>query len=190
MGDLSTDQQGKILHMRFGNPTQVTDSLHTEAMFDKLLKKHVMLCAYNNSNDKGNCMKGLNILALVSKQARSTIQWRGGKWIHIKMAGVFKYTLRQWLCITDIYHVASDSHSLACVGCNYSFEKEDLILHEQRCNRVVGKSSSTLILDLILESMLSLRSNTIWKNLMVQEILWITLKLLLLIRMGILIQDR
>ena len=28
------------------------------------------------------------------------------------------------------------------------------------------------------------------KNLMVQEILWITLKLLLLIRMGILIQDR
>ena len=42
-GDLSTDQQGKILHMRFGNPTQVPDSLHTEAMFDKLLKKN-MLC--------------------------------------------------------------------------------------------------------------------------------------------------
>ena len=140
-GDLSTDQQGKILHMRFGNPTQVPDSLHTEAMFDKLLKKHVMFCAYNNSNDEVNRMKGLNILALLSKQARSTIQWRGGKWNHIKMAGVFKHTLRQWLGITDIYYVASDSHSLACVGCNYSFEKEDLILHEQRCNRVVGKNS-------------------------------------------------
>jgi hypothetical protein len=36
LGDLSTDQQGKSLHMRFGHPTQVTDSLHTEAMFDKL----------------------------------------------------------------------------------------------------------------------------------------------------------
>ena len=47
LGDLSTDQQGKILYMRFGNPTQVPDSLHTEATFDKLLKKHVMLCAYN-----------------------------------------------------------------------------------------------------------------------------------------------
>jgi hypothetical protein len=80
--------------MRFGNPTQVPDSLHTEAMFDKLLKKHVMLC--NNSNDEVNCRKDLNIL-------------------------VFKHTLRQWLGITDIYHVASDSHSLACVGCNYSF---------------------------------------------------------------------
>ena len=100
-----------------------------------------MLCAYNNSNDEVNRMKGLNILALLSKQARSTIQWRGGKWNHIKMAGVFKHTLRQWLGITDIYYVASDSHSLACVGCNYSFEKEDLILHEQRCNRVVGKNS-------------------------------------------------
>ena len=110
-------------------------------MLDKLLKKHVMLCAYNNSNDEVNRMKGLNILALLSKQARSTIQWRGGKWNHIKMAGVFKHTLRQWLGITDIYYVASDSHSLACVGCNYSFEKEDLILHEQRCNRVVGKNS-------------------------------------------------
>jgi hypothetical protein len=57
------------------------------------------------------------------------------------MAGVFKHTLRQWLGITDIYHVASDSHSLECVGCNNSFKKENLILHEQRCNRVVGKIS-------------------------------------------------
>jgi hypothetical protein len=39
-GDLSTDQQGKILHMRFGIFLQVPYSLHTEAMFDKLLKKH------------------------------------------------------------------------------------------------------------------------------------------------------
>ena len=47
--DLGTKQQSKMLHMRLGNPTHVPDSLRAEAMLDKLLKKHVMLCAYNNS---------------------------------------------------------------------------------------------------------------------------------------------
>ena len=40
--DLSTDQHGEILHMRYGNPTQVPDCLRAEAMFDKLLKKHIV----------------------------------------------------------------------------------------------------------------------------------------------------
>jgi hypothetical protein len=36
--------------MRFGKPTQVPVSLHTEAMFDKLLLKHVMLWAYDTTD--------------------------------------------------------------------------------------------------------------------------------------------
>ena len=43
--------------------------------------------------------------------------------------------------MTVIYYIASDSHSLACVGCNNSFQKENRILHEPRCNCVVGKHS-------------------------------------------------
>jgi hypothetical protein len=37
-------------------------------------------------------MKGLNILALVSKKAIGTVQWRGGNWNHISVAGIFKHT--------------------------------------------------------------------------------------------------
>jgi len=47
--DLGTEQMGKMLHMRLGNPTHVPDSLRAEALIDKLLRKHAMLCAYNNS---------------------------------------------------------------------------------------------------------------------------------------------
>ena len=124
--------------MKFGNPTQISDSLRAEALFDKLLKKHVMTCAFSHSKDEVNCLKGLNILALVSKQARRTIQWRGGRWNHISVAGIFKHTLRQWLGITDIYNLDTDDHFIKCIGCKCEFQKEKLILHEQQCCQVVG----------------------------------------------------
>jgi hypothetical protein len=59
--------------MKFGNPTQISDSLRAEALFDKLLKKHVMTRAFSRSKVEVNCLKDLNILVLVSEQARRTI---------------------------------------------------------------------------------------------------------------------
>ena len=137
--ELGEEQLGKMLHMKFGNPTQIADSLRTEASFDKLLKKHVMTCAFSHSKEEVNRLKGLNILALVSKQARRTIQWRGGRWNHISVAGIFKHTLRQWLGITDIYYLDTDDHFIKCIGCKREFQKEKLILHEQQCCQVVGE---------------------------------------------------
>ena len=103
--EIGAEKLGKMLHMKLGDPTQKSDSLHAEASFDKLLEIHVMTCAYSHSKVEVKCLKGLNILALVSKQARRTIYWRGGSWNHISVAGMFKQTLRQWLGITDIYYI-------------------------------------------------------------------------------------
>ena len=52
----SGKQLGKMLHMKLGNPTQIADSLRAEALFDKLLKKHVMTCAFSNSKVEVNCL--------------------------------------------------------------------------------------------------------------------------------------
>jgi hypothetical protein len=63
--ELDEEQLGKMLQMKFGNPAQIADSLRAEALFDKLLKKHVMMCAFSHSKVEVNCLKGLNILALI-----------------------------------------------------------------------------------------------------------------------------
>ena len=57
------------------------------------------------------------------------------------MAGIFKHTLRQRLGITDNYYLDTDVHYIKCVSCKCEFQKDMLILHEQQCGQVFGKSS-------------------------------------------------
>ena len=52
--ELGEAQLGKMLHMKFGNHTLIADSLCAEALFDKMLKKHVMTCAFSHSKDEVN----------------------------------------------------------------------------------------------------------------------------------------